>query len=481
MEQISFRLFLFSQILSIGFFQQGFGIGFSSPTLSELLNLGLLDDVSYPIFTSLFVVGLALGSIASIPGSKYLGRKLVTILSSLPTTFGLILIAIAANSGFLLAGRFFHGLGAGLLVTVIPVYLGEITPPSSRGLLTSFGGLYEVIGLLIVYVAGILVSFRWLALMGAALSVLHTFALLMVPQSATWLYSRGLEKRAKCILEGLRGKEANVLEECAAMQIALDTKIETTNSILYYLKLVLVKYRLKALLVGIILAIGSTNTGVDIVSSYTSPLLEGSRMIDPNIVAIVVPIFGIIGAVLAIVLVEPFGRKPLLLISGIILTGSLASLATYFLLDDYIFGCSMGGTELTLAEENVCNWLLIWPGISLVVYDCSFQIGWGSVVYIIMGEIFPIRLKEVGPGILQCILNVHAIFTLTTFPYIASSIGNGYTLMILVAANAITCILIVLFLPETKNLSADEIEEIFQENSLLCGLNCVSNSYKVHG
>ena len=477
--KISIKVFLFSQILGIGMLQQGFGIGFTSPTLSELLKLGLLDDTTYPIFVSLFVVGLALGSILSIPGSKYLGRKLVNILSSLPVTFGLLLIAHGTNHGYLLAGRFFHGIGAGMLATVIPVYLGEITPSSARGFLTGFGGVYDVTGVLIVYSVGVFLSFRWLSIVGAAISVFHMFALLLAPESPTWLYSRGLEKRAKRVLEGLRGNEADVLEECSAIQIALDAKREASTSIIYYLKLILVKYRLKALTVGIILALGFVNSGIDILCSYTSQLLGRTNGIDPNIVAIAMPIFSIIAAAIAIALVEPCGRKPLLLTSAIILTLSLASLATYFLLDEYIFGCSMDGRESAIVEENLCNWLIIWPGVSLIVYSCCFQIGWGSVVFIIMGELFPIRLREVGPGILQFALNVHSISTLTAFPYVASAIGNGYTFFILVAVNAVQCLFIVLFLPETKGLKADEIEEIFQENSLLCGLECVSNSYEL--
>ena len=63
------------------------------------------------------------------------------------------------------------------------------------------------------------------------------------------LYSRGLEKRAKCVLEGLRRNGKNVLEECTAIQAALDTKRDTTVSMFYYMKFILTKYRLKALAV----------------------------------------------------------------------------------------------------------------------------------------------------------------------------------------------------------------------------------------
>ena len=84
------------------------------------------------------------------------------------------------------------------------------------------------------------------------------------------------------------------------------------------------------------------------------------------------------------------------------------------------------------------------------------RIGWGSIVYRMMGEVFHIRFV---PRILQCIMNVHAISLLTAFPYIASAIGDGYKFFLLATANLITCLLILLFLPETKGLREDEIEE----------------------
>ena len=477
--QITIRLFLFSQILCCGFLHIGFGIGFSSPTLREILNLGILNEATYPVFTSLFVVGLAIGPILTIPGSKYLGRKLVAILSGIPSTFGLLLIAGAINPGFLLVGRLFHGVGAGMLIAVIPVYLGEITPPNRRGLLSSFGGVYEVVGLLIVYLFGIFLSFRWLAIVGVLLSVLQTFALLLVPQSATWLYSRGLEKRAKCALESVRRKGESVLPECNAIRAALDSQKEKTLPVLYDCKLIFAKYRMKALAVGIILALGFMNTGVDIVYSYTSPLLESSGGIDPNIIAMVVPLFGIAGSMFAIFLVEPIGRKPLLLTSAVGVTVSLVSLTCYFLLGEYFLEHSIKKENGTGWNEMDSNWIILWPGLSIAFYSFANKVGWGSVFYVILGEILPIKIKEVGSGIFHFVLNVHAISILTAFPYINGVIGNGYTFLILVIANILSCIFILFFLPETKGLKADEIEELFQENSLLCGLNYPSHSYTV--
>ena len=153
------------------------------------------------------------------------------------------------------------------------------------------------------------------------------------------------------------------MEECTAIQAALDTKRETTLSIFYYLRLILVKYRLKALVVAILLALTMINTGIDIAYSYTSPLLEGIEGIDPNIVALVVPIFSILGGVVAILLVEPCGRKSLLLTSAIVLTGSLVSLACYFFVEKYILD------HLYLDS----NWFILWPRISIAVYSFSNQ------------------------------------------------------------------------------------------------------------
>ena len=477
--KFTLKEFTFSQIVSLGFLQLGFGIGFSSPTLSELQKLGLLDENTYPIFTSLFVIGLTLGPLLSIVGSKYLGRKLVSILTSLSTTFGLILIAVATNAGYLLAGRLFHGIGVGILIAIIPVYIGEIAPSTARGFLSSFEGVYDVLGSLFVYTFGIFLSFRWLAILGVAMSMLYTIALLIVPQSATWLYSRGLEKRAKCVLEGLRRKEENVLDECRAIRTALEIRTETTMSISYYLKLVLVKYRMKALAVGILLALGLVNTGIDIVFSYTSPLLENAKGIDPNIVAIGVPIFGLFGAVLVIFLVEPCGRKSLLFVSAIIVIGSLISIACYFIVNEHILGCAITAMHIqngSFVDFDVCDWIVFWPGVSLSVFSFGFQIGWGSILYIIIGELFPIRIKEFGSGIFNCVMSLYSILTLTMFPYISSAIGNGYTFLIFGLINIITLPCIVAFLPETKSLKADEIEVIFQKKSIFCGINCTTNS-----
>ena len=382
----------------------------------------------------------------------------------------------ATNPMYLITGRLFHGIGAGFSSNVLIIYNGEISPPCTRGLLSSFEGIYDVTGSVIVYVIGSLISFRWLAVVGIVMSVLHTSVVLFVSESPTWLYIRGLEKRSKSILIGLRREESEVLEECSAMCIALQANDISKLSLVQSVKLILAKYRLKALVVGILITVGSTNSGIDIVDSYTSPLLEGRNGIDPNFVAIGVAIFGLFGAVAIIFIIDRIGRKPLLLISAVIVTITHISLTCYFLLDKYVFGCSVLEGE---ANISLCKWIILWPGMSLAVFNLGFQIGWGSVVYVIVGELFPIRVKELGSGISLSILNIESIILLTAFSYIARVIGNGYTFLILALMNVLSCIFIVLFLPETKGLKADEIEEIFKESSMFCGLECTSYVYYV--
>ena len=318
--RLNLKISVLSQILSQGYLQLGYGLGFTSPTLNELLKLNLLDDVTYPIFTSIFIGGLAIGSFLSIPCSKYIGRKLTVVSSSLITTLGLLLIAGASNSVYLIAGRFLQGVGVGCTTTVLAVYLCEISPPPVRGLLSSFGGVYQVIGALIVYVFGIFLSFRWLAIVGIIVTLFNILTILIVPSSVTWLYSRGLERRAKNILISLGRSEEEVEEECSSIKLALQAKNETKLSIFSSLKVVFTKYRLKALGVGLLSVIAFINTGTDIIYPYTSSFLEGSEIINSNLVALGVPLFGLLGAVFMIFLVEHFGRKSLLMISAVIVT-----------------------------------------------------------------------------------------------------------------------------------------------------------------
>ena len=419
------REFLLSQAVSMGVLQIGFGLGFPSPTLSHLRSLRLLDDSTYPFFISVFVVGLAFGNVLSIPASKYLGRKLVVMACSLSVSAGLLLITAATTPAFLLAGRLFHGIGAGLILSITPVYLGEISPPGARGFLSGFQGVYEVIGTLAVYIFGSFLSFRWLSVVGIALSLFQTSLLTLVPLSPTWLYSRGLEKRARRVLESIR--DGDVLEECASIDRALQAGRDNKH----YCRMALTSYRLKATAVGVLLGIGFINTGTDIMLAYTSPLLGGTGGLDPDLVAIGVPLLGVVGAVSALLLVELCGRKPLLLSSAVLVTASLFSLASYFLVDQ-----QDSATWRHNDTCGLCGWGALWPGISLGAGRFGFQIGWGSVVYIVAGEMFPVRTKELAVGLLQLVLNTHAITILTAFPFVAGAIGNGYTFLLLAGVHS---------------------------------------------
>ena len=268
-----------------------------------------------------------------------------------------------------------------------------------------------------------------------------------------------MEKRAKNILISLGRSEKEVEEECSSIKLALQAKKETKISIFSSFKFVFTKYRLKALAVGILLVITFINTGTDIIYPYTSSFLEGSEIIDSNLVALGVPLFGLLGAVIMIFLVEHFGRKPLLMISSVIVTLSLTSITCFFLLDQYVFGCSNQDND-----TSVCNWVVMWPALSLACYNFGYQIGWGSIVYIYVGEIFPIRIKELGSGISMFVLNTYSIIILLVFSYVVIAIGNGYTFLILVLVNFMSCLFIILFFPETKG---QEKEKYFKK-TLFC-------------
>ena len=473
------KTFILSQILCLGFLNLGFGLGYPSPTLRELLRLKLLDITTYPTFVSLYVVGIAVGNMLSIPASKYLGRKLTVILSSLFGALGWVLIAGGTGPEHLLVGRFLTGSAGGFGAPIIAIYIGEIAPVNARGFLSNFQGLYELLGTLLVYLFGIFLSFRWLAVVGLVLILVQVSLTLLHPYSPVWLYSRGLERMAKKVLISVRKEGENVSQEILAIKSALQVN-EKRLSIQHYVRVIFVKYRLKALFLGIFLALGFINTGVDIINSYTAPLLENSKVIDPNVIAICVPIFGLLSGILNLFLIEPFGRKPLMLVSTSVITLMMISLMGYFfLIDNLGVNCTnieseMNGTEST---RDVCKWIIFWPALSLAVLKFGYQFGWGSVFYVLLGEMFPIRIKEFGSGFTLFVLNVHGVTVLTIFPYISEAIGNGFTFLILVILNFVACILIFLFLPETKGLQTDEIEEIFQESSILCGIKQSSNSY----
>ena len=313
---------------SLGSFVLGFSIGFPSPIQGEVKRLGVLDDITFPIFSScIYFVAIA-GFLLVLFATDYVGRKALIILSTLPNTLGWFLIAFGYSAAVMLVGRALTGITWGALSALTSVYIADLAPKKFRGFYGSFFNLAFLSGIFASHFLGIFLSFRWLALVPIFVHLLQNLLMFWQPYSTTWLVSRGLEKQALSILRYLRGNGHDNKAEL------LQIKKEVGNNsftLFQRLRALFSEFRYsKTLLIICICFICASLSGISIITSYSASILKSSRLIPPKVASLAPTVMQGISALLCTILVDRIGRKPLLIISSVGIAFCYAILSSYY-------------------------------------------------------------------------------------------------------------------------------------------------------
>ena len=442
-------------VANISTLKLGFGLGFSSPTSLELLHSGILSPYTFPIFSSVYALGVGVGCVSVVPLLKLSGRKFVLVLSSLISALCYILIASSSGFPLLTLGRALSGLAAGLCFTTVPVYIGEVAHFEVKGFFAGFFGLYLRLGTLSAYILGLFLSFRWLALFPVFLDLLYIPLLTCLCYSPGWLVSRGLERRGVSVLVRLGRTEEEALRECAEANKILSGKEQSG------IKTVFKKYNLKALLIGLTYMLLEPMTGTDVIDAYSSRILSENNFIlsSPMAVSITFPLFAIVANVVLLLLVDRVGRKSLTLISGFGIIVCLFSMSIYVYATNSIS---------VMANTTQFAFLGICPVVSLAGVRFLHGLGWGSVGFILLGELFPLKVRSTLAGISGFFSWLVIFGVLLLFPLLSEWIGYAATFGLLGVVNIVSLLFVVFFLPETKKKTAEEIEQLFRDRTIFC-------------
>ena len=146
---------------------RGFVLGYSSPSIPELMSAGLLADAEeISWYGSLTPIGSLFGALIGGWLTHTLGRKLSTMLTCLPLAFGWLSIVVADRAALLYLGRFLTGWGNGMSSLVTSVYVSEVSSSNARGMLGTVNQIAASFGVFIVYTLPFLLDYRWLAIGG---------------------------------------------------------------------------------------------------------------------------------------------------------------------------------------------------------------------------------------------------------------------------------------------------------------------------
>ncbi|KAI3372121.1 hypothetical protein L3Q82_006974 [Scortum barcoo] len=478
------KLYLATFASVLGPMSFGFVLGYSSPAIPELTRIAdprlRLDDVQASWFGSIVTVGAAAGGLLGGWMVEKIGRKLSLMFCSLPFVFGFTIIIAAQNVWMLHAGRALTGLASGVTSLVVPLYISEMAHERVRGTLGSCVQLMVVLGIMGVYLAGLFLDWRWLAICSSIPPTLLMVCMCFMPETPRFLLSQGKRREAEEALRFLRGPDAPVEWECARIEEACD---EQGSS--FQMSDLKDPGVYKPLVIGIMLMIFQQMTGINAIMFYAETIFEQAHFKESDLASVIVGLIQVVFTGVAAMIMDKAGRKVLLIISGVAMAISTTAFGVYF----YLTSKLHTPPSLSLLMLDVMNeageephadlaWLAL---VSMAVFITGFALGWGPIPWLVMSEIFPTKVRGVASAV--CVLtNWSMAFIVTkTFQDMMSLLTSAGTFWLFASMCIINVIFTIALLPETKGKTLEQIEATFRGTSVFCKVNgsCSSATYEV--
>jgi MFS transporter, SP family, arabinose:H+ symporter len=420
----------------------GFDTAVISGTTAGLTNAYHLSQGQLGFTVAIALVGTVIGAAtAGSLGQRYGSREMLR-LTAILYVLSALGCALAPGWILLLAARFIGGLGIGGSSVLGPVYIAELAPPKLRGRLVGTFQINIVIGILLAYLSNYLIGLlnlgptEWRLQLGiAAVPAAIFFALLFgIPRSARWLTTQDRLDEAREVLEmmGSPNSEAELADIRESLHMERSQKqaslFEQAGDRLRYGKPIFLA-----------IAIGAFNqlSGINAILYYLNDIFAaaGFSRVSGNMQAVAIGAMNLVATLVGMALIDRVGRKMLLLIGAVGTAICLSIVAAIF----------------ATHQHQV---LLVW---ALVAYIAFFAISQGAVVWVYISEIFPTRVRGKGQSLgsgTHWILNAALSWT---FPIIAARSG-AYPFMFFAAMMVVQFIVVLLFFPETKQVSLEELQ-----------------------
>lgn len=422
----------------------GLCVGYSSPALPDMRKrLGWSDDQS-DWFGSLLNIGGLFGALAGGQLIKSIGRKFTLLLSAVVNVAGWLCIISGAVPGVLFFGRVLTGVFIGMTSITAPVFVSEVSPKDIRGLLNVMCSMAYTVGVLMAYVMGKWLHYDWLAAASMVPVVLMALILPWLADSPRWLFQVSRDEAGLRALHFYGRSDAD--EEYKAMRA---NAAATEKFRLSELKQ---PHIFKPFMVTLLALFLQQFSGIAVLLLYAYDIFAMAgwtlSAADSSIIVGTVPL---VGVGLAVVLTDRLGRRALLLFSLAVSAVSLATLGAFYHLKQI--------KEASFVESF--GWL---PLASLCVFFIGFSVGLRPLPPILMGEMLPLRIKGFATSILMFVFFACATFTTKEYHPMMMFFGQGGIYWFYASFMAVGFVLVMLFLPETKGKTLEDIEKTFGKN-----------------
>ncbi|XP_058217980.1 probable polyol transporter 4 [Rhododendron vialii] len=438
----------------------GYDVGVMSGAILFIHEDLKITEVQEEVLVGCLSVVSLFGSLAGGKTADAIGRKWTMGLAAIIFQTGAAIMTLAPSFEILMVGRLLAGVGIGFGVTIAPVYIAEISPTISRGSLTAFPEIFINIGILLGYVSNYAfsglpshTSWRIMLAVGILPSVFIGFALCIIPESPRWLVMQNRVEEAKTVLWKTNETDAEVEERLAEILSAAGT----TNGEKYedkavWRELLSPSPALRRMLVtGIGIQCFQQVTGIDATVYYSPTILKEAGLVGNSKLlgaTVAVGISKTVFILVAIVLIDKVGRKPLLYVSTIGMTVCLFTLGITL---SWLKGGPFG---IDLAVLSVCGNVAF------------FSVGIGPICWVLTSEIFPLRLRAQAAALGAVGNRVCSGLVAMSFLSVAHAITMGRTFFVFSAVSAVSVAFVYACVPETKGKSLEQMDLLFQSEQV---------------
>ncbi|KAM9326632.1 solute carrier family 2, facilitated glucose transporter member 6 [Gastrophryne carolinensis] len=460
------RMFLAAFSAILGNFTFGYSLVYPSPVIPALEGDAdptmHITEVEKSWFGSVFALGTCVGGLSSMFMNDCLGRKLSIMFSTLPAAIGYLLMGSAQHISMLLLGRILTGFAGGLTSSSIPVYISEISHAGVRGALGACPQLMAVCGALVLYALGIIVPWRWLAIIGEIPVILMLVLLCFMPDSPRFLISKGKDDKALQALEWLRGANTAYRDECQRIKESIMKKHSSLScsdlsSPHYY----------KPILIAVFMRFLQQMSGINPILTYLEPIFNKTKVILPGKYdAVLVGLVRLASVIVSATIMDKAGRKILLYISAFLMLVSSLGMGLYvhFTVDVKHNDTIINATLINpTAQASPTYYLGVIPLICMMLYVLGYAFGWGPITWLLMSEILPLKARGTASGL--CVVVSWVTGFVLTEAFLPAV--NAFELETPFFFFTFICICCLIFtyicVPETKGRTLEQIEAFYRE------------------
>jgi SP family arabinose:H+ symporter-like MFS transporter len=432
---------LISVVAALGGLLFGFDTAVISGTINFIQPYFGLSEAELGWTVSSLLFGCIAGVFIAGKAGDHYGRKKVLMLAALLFFFSAIGSASSHSLSFFLFSRILGGIAVGVASILSPMYIAELAPAKYRGTLVSLNQLAIVIGILIAFFSNYLLlgigenNWRWMLLVMAAPAVLLFFSLFLVPESPRWLVARNRNDEAMKVLIKTSGAEL-AQSELKEIQQTLKKQEESTFSDLLAPKIKPLLY------IGIILAVFQQITGINTIMYYAPKIFANVGQSNDSALLQTILIGGtnLVFTLVAMVLIDRFGRKLLIIIGSMGMMLMLAGLSALFFTD------------------HTSGVLVL---VFILGYIAFFAASLGPALWVVAAELFPNRLRSKGMSIAIVSLWIACTIVTIVFPIMLEKLSGGTTFLIFALICLANLLYVLKYVPETKGKTLEELEKEF--------------------